>query len=381
MNKYDVFLEGSFTTLSPLTYTNPGTDKLPVIGGKPYLPSSAIRGKLRRKARDAVIMETGERLDFDDFFFLTLGGLNNESKGKKKSGDDVAEGASNEAEEKAAAAKESYGIRVIQAAERFNPLISLFGAGPGSPVAIPAKLAVAHAIANDIKYPVDKFNRPLISDDGKTGCASIVHPCRTDDARRSPADITDIVSEQFFDTYLERMAVQKEGSDLKKRKADLLALKRKAGADKDLIAKEINDIEQALKAKPVAISNIVLDYEVINPGVELATSMRVLRATENDLALLARAFQLLARESVFGGRIAHGNGLLAGNFVVSIREHGSLASRREVGRISWTDPFGEAVFDGEPQKWLDMQMPWDDLDFTYKALAAVAVPPAKRVSK
>lgn len=354
MNTKDVFITGSFTTLTPLTYTAPNTDGLPRIGGQVYLPSSAIRGKLRRMARDSVIDETGKKLDFTDFFFLTVGGLNNAGKKKDEDagGDD---GAGKEA-------KESYAIPVIQAAEKFNPLISLFGAGPGSPLAIPSKLVVNHALAQS-RYVNGKQVNPV----------SMVEPCRTDDARISPAETGELVSDEFFGEYIRQVAGQRAGSDMKKRKSELLRTLKKDGADTAAIREEIAEIEKALKEKPVSISNPALGYEVINAGETLETSMRVMRATEYELALLMRAFAGLAYNPVFGGRKAAGNGLVKGSFKIAVREHGKACAPREAGYFEWQGDYcGLSRVEGVANEWLELQLPFGELKFDYKTLATLA---------
>jgi len=329
-----------------LTYTTPETEattrsgqghKLPRIGGQVYLPASAIRGRLRRMARNAVVYETGKKLDFTDFYFLTVGGLNNE-KG----------------EESKTEAKESYAVQVIQTVERYNPLISLFGAGPGSPVAIPSKLSITHAFAQNGSNPV-----------------SVVSPCRTDDARTLPAETQELIDDSFFDEYLVQVVGQREGAKLKARQKELQRELKKEGSDKDAIRLELNEIENKLKAKPVSISNPGLQYEVINPGVPLRVSMRVVRANEREMALLMRAFKYFAFEPVFGAKKAEGNGLVSGSFKILLRE-GRTDGFQEAGYIEWDGDYtGLTRVEGIAKKWLEMALPYNELRFDYKTVASV----------
>lgn len=348
----EVFVTGSLTTVTPLTYKVPDRENLPRIGDAVYLPSSAIRGKLRRMARDVIIDETGKKLDFLDFYYLTLGGLNNSGKRGEQNAAEDDDGVVTDKE-----AKESYAIPVIQAAERYNPLISLFGAGPGSPLAIPSKLFVNHAIAQA----------------SATSAVSKVSPVRTDDARISPMETQEVVSDTFFEEYLRQVAGQRAGSELKKRKTELLRLLKKGGVDAEAVRTELTEIDRALQTKPVSISNPGLDYEVINPGTKLTTSLRVIRANDTELALLMKAFARLAYHPVFGGKKAVGNGLVSGSFSVSMREHGKLVAPTEVGNFAWEGDFcGFTKIEGAPKEWLEMALPYGELRFDYKTIAAAA---------
>lgn len=346
----DVLITGFLKTVTPLTYTSPDTDGLPKIGGQVYLPSSAIRGKLRRMARNAVIEETGKKMDFTDFFFLSVGGLNNAGKTKTKSeGDD---------EDSVAEAKESYAVQVLQTAERYNPLISLFGAGPGSPVAIPSKLSINHAFA-----PQTAGGRDPVS---------VVSPCRTDDVRVSPGETQELISDAFFGEYLAQVTGQREGSALKARLKKLRRDLKNEGVDKDAINAEIKEINLKLEDKPVSISNPGLKYEVINPGVMMGVSMRVVRANEREMALLMRAFERLAFDPVFGGKKSAGNGLVSGSLKISVRE-GRTGGFREAGHIEWGGDYtGLTRVEGIAKDWLEMPLPYDDLKFDYKTIAAAA---------
>jgi len=346
----DILITGTMKTITPLTYISPDVDGLPTIGGQYYLPSSAIRGKLRRMARNVIVEETGKKLDFTDFYFLTVGGLNNSGKAKSKAepegddGDSVSE------------AKESHAVHVMQAVERYNPLISLFGAGPGSPVAIPSKLSITQGIVQQtVGNPVSR-----------------IAPCRTDDARVSPHEAKEIISDDFFSEYIAQVVGQREGSMLKARLDKLKRELKKEGADKEAINSEIKAINAKLKDKPVSISNPGIEYQAINPGAEMSVTIRIMRANENEMALLMRAFERLAFEPVFGGKKAAGNGVVAGSFKVSVREnrHGVF---REMGHFEWSGDFnGLTHIDGIAKEWLEKPLPYDELRFDYKTIAAAA---------
>lgn len=353
----DVLISGFIKTITPLTYTSPDTTGLPKIGGQVYLPSSAIRGKLRRMARNAIIEETGKKMDFTDFFFLSVGGLNNAGKAKTEA---KPEGGEDGGDALIKEAKESYAVQVLQTADRYNPLISLFGAGPGSPVAIPSKLSINHAFA------------PQTAGSRELNPVSTVSPCRTDDVRVSPAETQELISEAFFDEYLTQVAGQRAGTALKDRVKELRRSVKKEGADKDAINAEIKEIEAKLKEKPVSISNPGLAYEVINPGVTMETNMRVIRANEREMALLMRAFERLSFEPVFGGKKSAGNGIVSGSFKISVRE-GRTGGFREAGHIEWSGDYsGLTRIEGVAKDWLEMQLPYDELKFDYKTLAAAA---------
>lgn len=359
MNQKQYFFDGTMTAVSPVTYSIPGGDgKLPVIGGNLYIPSSALRGKLRRLARDIIVDETGRKLPFDDFFFMTLGGLFN-TKNKKENRKE-AEGGENGEAEKAenATANESYAIEYYREAERINPFISLFGSGPGSPVGIPAKLHVMHAIAN--RRDADN-----------------VHPVRCDDARRDPAITMEIVDESFFEEYMERAGAQRSKSLLNKEieeiSKSIRALRKKGGNQdeidelekrrKDLDAKK-NDITE------VSISHPGLDYEVIPSGAVMGVSMRIIRASDVEAALLLKAIERFAYNPVIGGRVAAGNGVVSGEMRVKVREK-PASPPVEIGVISWKGDFSGLEVQGEKvQALLDYAIPFAEYDFSYKRLAS-----------
>ncbi|WP_126448327.1 RAMP superfamily CRISPR-associated protein [Sulfuricystis multivorans] len=343
----DIIINGHLKTETPLTYTAPNLEGLPTIGGQPYLPSSAIRGKLRRHMRDYIVDATGKKLNFLDFYFLSVGGLNNEGKGK-------ASKESKEEEENSAGENlESQAIDYAMAAQKINPLISIFGCGPGSPVAIASKLIVSHAIA--------------VGDPLKVKCR--IEPCRTDDARVSPAETYELVSEDFFEEYHRQSTLQRRGSELKKQKDDLHKRIKKASSAEEAqaIREEIKKIDEELNKKPVSISNPALGYDAIAPGTNLAVFMRMQRASDVEIALLMKAFERLAFNPVFGGRKAAGNGLVSGEFVVSTCERPGQPIKN-VGTFGW-DAFSLSLTATEKAKeWLEKPIDFGVLDFSYEAL-------------
>lgn len=337
----DVFITGKLTAVSPLTYQAPFGEagqiqRIGGKGGKPYFPASALRGKLRRMARAVVYNGLGKKFNFDDFFYLTIGGLV-DGKGK-----DEAEGSP----------KQSYAMMVQRAAEQFNPLISLFGAM--SPLAIPSKLSIAHAVAMS---------------DGS--CTDIIRPCRSDDVRVRPAQTLELVDDSFEDLYLQRTGAAREGSLLKKKEAELRAALRKAeGVERESIQAQIAELEASKggKGAVVSISQPELSYEVIRAGTDLDFTARIMRATDTELALLMKAIDTFAYEPLLGAKVNHGNGVVKGALTVKTREHGKLCAPSEVGTIAWNGDYAGATFVGEPFDWVTAEIPFDALDFTFATI-------------
>lgn len=353
MSQLDVFIEGSFKTVTPLTYSLPTDESksgcLPRIGDKLYLPASAIRGKLRRLAIQTLVEEVG-KLNFKDYYYLTLGGL--------KDGGVV---------DKSESGKEQYAVSVMQWIKKNNPLITLFGAM--TPVATPGRLSVSHAIAHNA---IDTSNTYKTRDLAKV---DKICPVRVDDARQRPSEMLELVDDEFLDAYLERTDEARVTSSAKKKekalKTQLYELKKSKASEEDIaaVSEQLKEVNEELKSSKVTqIANISLAFEAIPADEDMRFSMRIMNASEVEVSLLMKAIQRLSYNPVFGGRNAVGNGLVAGNFVMSTRPAGKLVPPTMSGKFSWEGDFAGATFEGFAKEMVEAKLPFDELDFNYESI-------------
>ena len=147
-DRHNLELHGHITTVEPYSNSpidckvkygpDEGLQKLPRIGGKPFIAASAIRGMLRRAAaREAVeIFPTG-KVKYADWLLLSVGGV-------KGSGNDQCD------------------PNIRHDYIEGNPLVALFGAGEAAGRngkiggMIGSKLHIAHAIADDERVVLEK---------------------------------------------------------------------------------------------------------------------------------------------------------------------------------------------------------------------------------
>ena len=338
MKKYDVFFNGVLTTVTPVSYTTPDLDKiqikepgqLPKMSGRLYVPASALRGKLRRMARD-IVREGLSTADNDylfplaDFYLNTLGGV-------KGGGKDDAEG------------KEL--VARIRRVREFNPLVSLFGAM--APATVSGKLSVGHAI-----------------DAGQVPASPmLVQHMRTDDLARS-ADNWDMVQANAAAEYDALKSGALARSDLKVRIEEKKKLLRTADDEqKKLIRDEIKKLEEDLKSlRSVSVQLPNLKYEAIPAGVDLTSDFRLMGVTEAEIALFVKALNLFACNPVIGGRLNHGLGVVSGKWSVMSRITG-MSNMETAGSVSIAGDFMPAAMTGQVDAWLNMTLPWAEYNFS-----------------
>lgn len=338
MKKYDVFFNGVLTTVTPVSYTTPDLDKvqikepgqLPKMAGRLYVPAPALRGKLRRMARD-IVRDGLSAADNDylfplaDFYLNTLGGV-------KGGGKDGAEG------------KEL--VARIRRVREFNPLVSLFGAM--APATVPGKLSVGHAI--------DAGQVPSIP--------MLVQHMRTDDLARS-ADNWDMVQANAAAEYDELKSGALARSELKSQIEEKKKFLRTADNEqKKLINDEIKKMEEDLKSlKAVSVQLPNLKYEAIPAGVALTSDFRLMGVTEAEIALFVKAINLFACNPVIGGRLNHGLGVVSGNWTVKYRAAGTSAMEM-AGSVSVAGDFMPAAMTGQVDAWFKMSLPWAEYNFS-----------------
>lgn len=328
--RFDVFLAGKLVTASPLTYTIPDCNGLPRIGGKLYIPGVAIRGALRRAARDHVLeyirrhTDAAAKLSFEDFYFLTLGGIKN--PGKKDGSEE---------------SLESKAIHAVQFAEQNNPLISLFGAM--APVSIASKLQVEPALAISNGVEVAEV-RP-----------DIIRHTRTDDAQVRAQTIAELIdTASFLDAYRQYKEGLRKSQEAKKANR----------APKDKETQDGNDTKKAPEGKKVqthtSIAQPDLVYEVIPPGTEFALRMRMMRASRAEISLFMNALNRFSFNPLLGGRRQQGNGLLSGQITASARRAGQMVKPQRIGALSWDADFAGLQYE-QVGAWGEIGASFEDI--------------------
>lgn len=342
MNKtFDVFFDGTINTVTPFTFTAPTPmgkmpqAGLPKIGNHLYIPSTTIRGNLRRAARDevqAILAEIngGEyRFSLEDFYLNTLGGV----KGaKEKDGE--------EKEDKTA-------ISRVFEGRPLNPLVSLFGAM--APSIIPGKVSIEHAIDNgkDPALPV------------------LITHVRSNDLTRDPASTSAMLQDGFEAEYSAMMniadarsAIAREIKGLKKQMRD--ATDR---SEKDRLNEAVKEKEEEKKTLSVVQVSQILDYQVIPSGVTMRSNFRLMKVTEKELVLFLRAIDRMAANPVLGGRRNHGNGVIAGAWNVRVRESGARMPE-DAGSISFNGDFSPAHTTGKISEWMVAELDLTGCNFS-----------------
>lgn len=363
----DVFLKGSLTAVSPISYTTPEFDrktkrgeavKLPTLSGRLFIPASTLRGRLRRMARNLVFEALHEknpefRFPFADFNLATLGGV--KSASSKKATKDK-----NEKEDKTV-------LERVGKARALNPLASLFGAF--SPVTLPGRLCVGHAIAIGMANP----------ETGELASGAVlpelVRHARTDDLARSP-EAWEMVDDDAASEYAAQAAEARERSGLNKEIQDLDKALRAAKRAKDMVEvasleERIDDAKARLNGtKAIGLSQ-QLTYEVIPAGTRMESSIRLTNCSAEEVVLFFNALDRFACNPVVGGRLNHGLGVLKGEWEVQFRER-SGGSPVAGGKVSFDGDFHPLKAIGKAQEWLSADLPWDRLDFSADLLKKAA---------
>ncbi len=357
----DVFLKGTITAVSPISYTTPEFGrktkpgeavKLPTLSGRLFIPASALRGRLRRMARDLVFEAQREkdsefRFPLADFNLATLGGV--KSASDKDAAEDKTE------------------LERVSKARVSNPLASLFGAF--SPVTLPGRLCVGHAITVGMVNP----------DTGVLAAGAVspelVRHIRTDDLARSP-EAWEMVDDDAASEYSAQAAEARERSGLNEEIQELDKALRAAKRAKDVA--EVASLEEKIKdakarrdgAKAVSLSQ-QLTYEVIPAGTRMESSIRLTNCSAEEVVLFFKALDRFACNPVIGGRLNHGLGVVKGEWEVQFRES-SGGSPFAAGKVSFDGDFHSLKATGKTAEWLGADLPWDRLDFSADLLKKAA---------
>lgn len=301
MERMTLMLDGYLQTNTPFSSTPPkaapgSLARMPVyrdgqlLGNLPYINAAAIKGRLRRAARDVAREMEAERTGQDKPFnlethvFNTLGGLKD-------------------------SARESFNPSRDAELRARNPIASVFGC---STPWLAGRLEVGHALPED---------------DVQT---ATINYCRTNDLRRNSAEMIDILDAADIDRYLAKNTLIGERSRLEKAFKHLPYPKRKEGkAEHEAAVAAINDQIAALRLPAVSESLPMLSYEAIPAGVQMHSRIHLVNASAAEVGLLLAALDRFALNGTLGAHLAHGCGVLSGSWTVSRR----MAGQRDIEQL------------------------------------------------
>lgn len=327
MKKTLVFT-GTITAIQPISFIPPlqpkqEAGKLPRMGGSLYLTASGIRSAVRHAMVTLISDIQQKKLDLDDYFLMTLGGIkdaNKETKKEAKKG--TKKGVKAEAENGDDADDDadidvSYISRARFAHER-NPAIALFGSMRHG---VPGAVFCSHAIAAQEVKP------------------DTVRYVRANDFMRDP-ELADRLDENAIEKFIARQSASAKRTSSKDQ---IEALKKslrtaKQAGDDDLFAQINEQIKENgdSGSEAVQLSLPNLAYECIPPGTELFHEFVLENVNDIEIALFVQSLNELALMPYLGGKKNHGLGRFAARWDVRIRDEGNRKMQQ----------FGEIVIDG-----------------------------------
>jgi len=249
-----------------------------------YIPSTSLRGALRRCARDVLfdlLHPDGEsRWDLDTLYLQTIGGVIQKGAGESPTLDVTVE-----IEERAR-----------------NPLVSLLGAAnTGRATFIAGRLELGHALP---AAPLSPESCPI-------------YPAmRTDDMRRDPAAMLPMLDADGPQRWSLLYGQMRETSELKARQRDLKreAVKARKAGDTETLAQanaELDRVREALKSGTTSVAMPAAGFQALPQGLELAHEIRLMGVTEEELGLFLEALDRFSLAPLIGGQRARGCGEVA----------------------------------------------------------------------
>lgn len=391
---HDVILQGHLTTAEPFTYTDPNWDSedkrkksnkppaaMPVLAGLPYITGSSFRGALRRAATRALCAVNGNKpFDPQALVITAIGGMLNPKsksdgkKGKKSAAEEAAEAAAKLEEENDPdnlnTPKEiAIPTHDLLAARVANPVISVFGTM--GPRCVPGVLAVSHCVLDGDLASIGWTD---VTAAGQTR----IFGNRTDIPSRDP-DLAEL-STADFDAYFERQRVKAaKRSDAKTRledagKALSKAIKRQAPEDElDRLRDDHNQAKKDVANELTGQFKASVNYPYVRAGATFSSTLRLMHATDEDLALFARALDYFAAYARLGGHQAQGMGLMDGEWTIRERPEGDpLAPLVRTGSVRFTgDDFTRA-------QWSFLKPEFDFRQFDFGSVQIDYIPAAFR---
>ncbi len=339
MTTKTLFIKGTITTQTPLSYAPPfgdenfktGAIELPRLNGFLYLTASGIRSAIRHAATHAVIECLSAKPSLDDYFLMALGGIKNANDNAGK-GDDADEADGNERAEQTKEAdggKSAGAIVRNRYARAHNPMATLFGTMSHD---VAGALYCAHAIAVDDAIQPD-----------------LVRYVRADDFRRTP-EVADSLNESAVSDFVARQSRAADRSALSREITALKAALKKAKSDPEKSAElgnKIKEVQASLDASSVIqLSLPNLAYYVIPQGVVFSHEFILNNVSDMEIALFLEGLSRFATNPYLGGKQNHGLGRVKASWSVRGRESGERVMR-DMGRIEIDGEFNPAVITGD----------------------------------
>ena len=339
--RHNLELRGQITTVEPFANSPEGCktadnlQKLPRIGGRPFIAASAIRGVLRRAAAlEAVDLFPKGKVKYVDWLLFAVGGV--------KGGGD-----------------ENCDPEIRHNYIENNPLVALFGAGqaagPQGKIGgmIGSKLHIAHAIADDDKVVLQKGDGVIGGARAHENTAPILR-----EVVENIDEAADFTLQNHQRAMLERDIRQlkgKLGRAAKNADGENIAADEKKKMQGDLKKKE-GELKQ-LKAEmldkfgtdnPVGMP--LTGYEAIPAGTVINHRMTLAAVSDSQLGMFFSALERFALNPVVGAHRGHRCGRIRCEYDVYRHSRDDKGVRlRPLGRLR----FGEPELPEFPKKFED----------------------------
>lgn len=328
----NLLLDGDFTAISPIAIILPGSEDRRMPAGPPrkrllregllietvYVPPSSLRGRLRHLLTSELMRlqhaADGRVFAPEDYIGTALGGV----KDRKLQGEDER-------------VVDLAGIRALRAR---NPVISMFGSMVSR---VPGRLMVGDMTPLTPVTPVPSGRSvraaPFLRN---SAIISLLDPQRFAEFTRLNALRTKANRDEDEGQRQERRAAMARKEGRPREEVEALALDAKARLE--AAAEGFRSAGGA-----VNIQQLLDGYDVIPEGTVMTQRMRLLDATETEVALLLLALDLFARRPLLGGHTAHGCGEVAGGWRLRLVVDGVLRTHGEA-RL---EPFAGLTLDTE----------------------------------
>lgn len=326
-----LLLDGIITAVSPIAIILPGSEDGRTPAGPPrkrmlrdgvvvetvYVPPSSLRGRLRHLLTSEVMRlqnaADGRVFTPEDYIDTALGGV----KDRKAEGED----------------DRRVDLKAIRDLRARNPIVSLFGSMVSR---VAGRLMVGDMTPVEPVAPANTGRsvraNPFVRN---PAVIELLDPARFDEFTR------------LNDLRTEANRAEDGANRLKRR----LAGQKRGGATTEEIAATEAEIalltakaQEGFKAAggAVNIQQLLDGYDVIPEGTCMMNRIRLVDATDTEIAFLLLALDLLARHPLIGGHVAHGCGEIAGEWRVRLR-HGDNLGEAGLCRL---DPFVGLAVEG-----------------------------------
>ena len=300
----DVVIEGTITTVGPLSIKMPDADKMPTAAdehdgfpmmsrgvdddGAPrktgYLPATTLRGFLRRAV---VTRDMRKAKEADEPYSLQRAYaelIGQDAESEKQAGE--------------------IDLLAIKTAREESPVIDLFGSGLG----VASRLRVGHFVPR-----------------------ANVEPDRYPGVRKDLGDtegIVELLSEADAERYYGREDANRRRVDAEKivnrLKRDKRSAERK-GENVEEVARQLEEAEKVVARHKeemgdmqVSSRTLAAGYTALPAGLELHGRIVILNAKDRDMEMIEHGLDCLSRSPVLGAQSARGCGEISGIFRILI---------------------------------------------------------------